>query len=106
MAEAFYQYLWEDFLRFLLAFLKFIFNWGKIALQCCVGFCFTAMQISHNYTYIISLLISELFFSTEIFSKKWKIYMIGRETRVLLVFNRYLIGDLAREFMALELWKY
>ena len=89
-----------------LSFIKFIFKWGKIALQCCVGFCCTAMQISQNYTYIISLLISELFFSTEIFSKKWKIYMIGRETRVLLVFNRYLIGDLAREFMALELWKY
>ena len=35
--------------------LKFIFNWGEIALQHCVGFCLTTMQISHNYTYIIFL---------------------------------------------------
>ena len=32
------------------------FNWGKIALQCCVGFCHTTADISHNYTYILSLL--------------------------------------------------
>ena len=31
------------------------FNWRKIALQCCIGFCHTAVQISHNYTYIPSL---------------------------------------------------
>ena len=31
------------------------FNWRKIALQCCDGFCHTTMQISHNYTYIASL---------------------------------------------------
>ena len=34
----------------------FIFNWRKIALQCCVGFCRSTMQISCNYTYITSLL--------------------------------------------------
>ena len=32
------------------------FNWRKIALQCCIGFCWTIMQISYNYTYIPSLL--------------------------------------------------
>ena len=32
------------------------FNWRNIALQCCVGFCHTTMQFSHNYTYIASLL--------------------------------------------------
>ena len=32
------------------------FNWRKITLQCCVGFCYTTTQISHNYTYITSLL--------------------------------------------------
>ena len=37
-------------------FLNLFFNWGKIALQCCVGFCHTTMQISHNYTYITFLL--------------------------------------------------
>ena len=30
----------------------FCFNWRKIALQCCVGFCHTTMRISHNYTSI------------------------------------------------------
>lgn len=32
------------------------FNWRKITLQCCVCFCCTTMQISHNYVYILSLL--------------------------------------------------
>ena len=35
---------------------SFFFNWRKIALQCCVGFCHMTVQISHNYTYIPSLL--------------------------------------------------
>ena len=43
-------------------FLNLFFNWRKIALQCCVGFCHT-MQISHNYTYIPSLLIILNFWS-------------------------------------------
>ena len=32
------------------------FNWRKIALQYCVGFCHTTTQFSHDYTYIASLL--------------------------------------------------
>ena len=32
------------------------FNWRKIALQFCEDFCHTTMQISHNYTYMASLL--------------------------------------------------
>ena len=37
-------------------FLNSCFNWRKIALQCCVGFCLTTMWISHNYTYILFIL--------------------------------------------------
>ena len=33
----------------------YLFNWGEIALQCCVGFCHTIAQSSHNYTCIVSL---------------------------------------------------
>ena len=33
-------------------FFNLIFNWERIALQCCVGFYHTTTQISHNYTYI------------------------------------------------------
>ena len=33
----------------------FLFNWRKIALQCCVGFCHMTTRVSHNYTYIPSL---------------------------------------------------
>ena len=28
------------------------FHWRKIALRCCVGFCHTTMQFSHNFIYI------------------------------------------------------
>ena len=38
------------------SFLKFIFNWKTIALQCCVGFCYTTTWISHKCTYIPFLL--------------------------------------------------
>ena len=37
-------------------FLNLIFNWMKIVLQCCIGFCHTTVQISHNYIQIPSLL--------------------------------------------------
>ena len=33
----------------------FFFNWRKIALQCCDGFCHITVQINHNYTYITFL---------------------------------------------------
>ena len=39
-----------------LCFLVFFFlNWKKIALQCCIGFFHKIIIISHNYTYIPSL---------------------------------------------------
>ena len=39
-------------------------NWKKTALQCCVGFCSTTTQISHDYTYILSLLSLPLLFQS------------------------------------------
>ena len=37
-------------------FFNLFCNWRKIALQCCVGFCHTTLQVNHNYTYNTSLL--------------------------------------------------
>ena len=34
------------------SFLKINFNWRKIALQCCVGFCHTIAQLSHNHAHV------------------------------------------------------
>ena len=39
-----------------LDFLNLFFIWWKIAFQFCVGFCFTRIWISHNYTYICIIL--------------------------------------------------
>ena len=47
-----FWFVW--FLFFKHNFLKFIFSWRKIALQCCVDFCHTTAWISHKYTYILS----------------------------------------------------
>ena len=41
--------------KFLL-FFNLLFNWRKITPQCCAHFQCTTTQISHNYTYITSLL--------------------------------------------------
>ena len=35
----------------------FLFNWGIIALQSCMGFCHTTLLINHKYTHVPSLLI-------------------------------------------------
>ena len=37
-------------------FLFLFFNWWEIAVQCCIVFCHTTMQIRHIYIYIPSLL--------------------------------------------------
>ena len=44
------------FPQFNICFLKFIFNWRIMALQCCVGFWCITTRISRKYTYIPSLL--------------------------------------------------
>ena len=31
------------------AFFNLLFSWREITIQCCIGFCHTAMQISHNF---------------------------------------------------------
>ena len=48
--------IWNSFFFFNFIFLKNVFKWRKIALQCCVGFCHTTTQISHNHTCIPSIL--------------------------------------------------
>ena len=35
-----------------LLFYYIFFSWKIIVLQCCIGFCHTTVQISHNYIYI------------------------------------------------------
>ena len=44
--------LLQDFFFFCFPCVWLFFNWRKIALQCCVGFCPTTMQTDHNYMYI------------------------------------------------------
>ena len=46
--------LYKNFLK--KSFFNLFLIGGAIALQCCVGFCHATMQLSHNYTYITSLL--------------------------------------------------
>ena len=41
---------------YLVLFLKFVFSWRTIALQCCVGFCHTSTWLSYRYTFVPSLL--------------------------------------------------
>ena len=47
----------------------FIFNWGIIALQYCVGFCHTSAWSSHRYTYVPCLLSSP---PTPFHSSRWQ----------------------------------
>ena len=42
----------RDIVLYLLLFFNLLFNWKKIVLWWCVGFCCTTTWISHNYTYI------------------------------------------------------
>ena len=58
--------IWETINKYFTLFFLFyicflLFHWRKIALQCCGSFCYTTMQISHNYTCITSLLSLPLF---------------------------------------------
>ena len=70
--------------NFLLYF--FIFHWGIIASQCCIGFCHTIRQISHKNTCVPSLLNSFYFFvdtfilsfvSSVLTVADWGIFMMG-----------------------------
>ena len=52
-----YCWIWfaSVFLRIFPLFKKILsFNWRKIALQCCIGFCHTRIQISYNYIHMTS----------------------------------------------------
>ena len=40
----------------------FLFNWRMIALQYCVGFCYTSTWISHGYTYVTPFWTSPAFY--------------------------------------------
>ena len=51
ISQCFFEHSCQCFL-----FLKFIFNWRIIVLQCCIGFCHTTTCISYKNTYIPSLL--------------------------------------------------
>ena len=74
-------------------FFKFTFNWSTISLQC-VGFCCTAMWISHKCTYTPSLLspppLTPSHFSRWPHSKGWASCVLQpRPTSCLLIFYRW-----------------
>ena len=48
------RFQYQDQILSLSLSLFFFFNWRKIALQCCVGFCRTTSQISRYYTHLPS----------------------------------------------------
>ena len=48
----------HSFKKIFFFFIKFVFNWRIIALQCCVNSCHTSTWISHKYTYVPSFLNS------------------------------------------------
>ena len=51
-----------------LSLFKKIFNWRKIALKCCVGFCHTTTQISHNFIYIYKITHTHIYTHTYIYT--------------------------------------
>ena len=50
-----YKFLMYSLNGSIFIYLKFILNWRKIALQCCVHFCHTITWISHKYIYPLPL---------------------------------------------------
>ena len=72
------QGMWEGCIFVCMCMFIFIFYWGAVALQCCIGFCYTTKWISHMYTYIRTSLVAQMVKCLPAMQETW-VRSLGQE---------------------------